>query len=88
MKGELDELEPWVAEDVDTVWNAATSMAVILNDVLDLGQVCALGGNGRRGLASPLTRALVRTTLSSCNEAKCHSTQSRRTVLGSLTAVS
>lgn len=39
VKGELDELEPWVAEDVDTVWNAATSMAVILNDVLDLGQV-------------------------------------------------
>lgn len=39
VKGELGELEAWVAQDVDTVWNAATGMAVVLNDVLDLGQV-------------------------------------------------
>ena len=39
MRGELEALEPWVADDVDTVLTAATSMSVILNDVLDLGQV-------------------------------------------------
>ena len=39
VKGALGELEPWVAEDVDTIATAAAGMSVILNDVLDLGQV-------------------------------------------------
>ena len=48
VRGELDDAEDWVQEDVATVWNAATSMAVILNDVLDLGQV-RLGRAGACG---------------------------------------
>ena len=39
VQGELGELESWVADDVDTIASAAAGMSVILNDVLDLGQV-------------------------------------------------
>ena len=50
VKGELDsvELEAWVSQDVDTVYNAATGMAVVLNDVLDLGQVSSYACRGHR----------------------------------------
>ena len=47
VKGELDQLDPWVGEDVETVRNAAINMAVILNDVLDLGQVWAAPSSPR-----------------------------------------
>ena len=68
VRGELDELEPWVVDDVDTIASAAAGMSVILNDVLDLGQVRGLVP---LGTAAGVAILAVHTgvTICSCNEA-------------------